>query len=122
LFLVIKYAILYAFAPVALATEGVRGVKSLLRSQKLTQGRILHVLMLRIFSALVFGVIIFAIVSIGNFLVSMFVSYVAGLNSELLAKLDSIQSVISTAIILVLFNPVFYVLEFVLFDNLRKTE
>jgi hypothetical protein len=78
--------------------------------------------MLRIFSALVFGVIIFAIVSIGNFLVSMFVSYVAGLNSELLAKLDSIQSVISTAIILVLFNPVFYVLEFVLFDNLRKTE
>jgi hypothetical protein len=52
----------------------------------------------------------------------MFVSYVAGLNSELLAKLDSIQSVISTAIILVLFNPVFYVLEFVLFDNLRKTE
>jgi hypothetical protein len=122
LFLVTKYAILYAFAPVALATEGVRGVKSLLRSQKLTQGRILHVLMLRIFSALVFGVIIFAIVSIGNFLVSMFVSYVAGLNSELLAKLDSIQSVISTAIILVLFNPVFYVLEFVLFDNLRKTE
>lgn len=121
-FFVIKFTVRYAFAPTALIVEGVRGVKSLKYSRKLTDKKILNVFLLRIFSVLVFSVIIFAIVSVGNFMASFTVSSLAGLNAELAAKLSSIQSVLSTTVILVLFNPIFYVLEFTLFDSLRKNK
>lgn len=121
-YFIIKFTVRYAFAPLSMIVDRVRGVKALKHSHELTKGNIINILLLRIFAALVFGVIIFAIVAVGNFAVSFIVSYLAGLNAELLAKLDTIQAVVSSTITLVVFYPIFYVLEFTLFDSLRKNK
>jgi hypothetical protein len=121
LILTLRWSVHYVFAPYEVALEDTRGRKALTASHKITEGRFWSVLLRIMLPKLLFLIVGALIMWICSYLAAMVINTVAGLNTDLLARLSTYVDTIIPALIAILLNPLLVLADVILFKNLRDS-
>jgi hypothetical protein len=116
----LRWSVFYIFAPYEVVLEGKRGPKALEVSKKMTKDKFWSVLLRIALPKLLFLIVGVLLMWIASYLTGMIISAVAGLNTDLLARLTTYSSTIIPAIIAILLNPLLVLADVVLYKNLRS--
>ncbi|HBR80975.1 MAG: hypothetical protein UX09_C0037G0009 [Candidatus Uhrbacteria bacterium GW2011_GWE2_45_35] len=121
LILSIRWIIEFAFAPYLLIIKNFRGKKALIGGRELVKGRLFSVLVRLILPKLVFIIVIIAAQGVLSYILNYSIFTIAGLNTDLIAKLNTISSTLLVVLASVLGTPILVLADFIIFDNLEKT-
>ncbi|TAK03955.1 hypothetical protein EPO34_02235 [Patescibacteria group bacterium] len=117
--LVLKWSVRYGFAPFAFAAEGTRGTAALAASRKLSEGRLMRVLVRGLLPAAMFGLVGYVAVRFLSLVSYTIVSAGAGLNLDVQVRLMSISGSVFPMIVAVLINPLIVLVGMKLYRSLK---
>jgi hypothetical protein len=117
--LALRWSVHYIFAPYEVVLEGKRGIDALKVSRKMTEKKFWGVLLRIALPKLLFLVVGVLLMWIATYLSSMIISAIAGINTDLLARLTTYADTIIPAVIAILINPLLVLADVILYKNLR---
>jgi hypothetical protein len=121
LFYCVRWIVDFYFASFVLITEEKKGRLALIRSKTLSIGRRPAIMFRILLPKLVFIIILVAIQSVLGYLLSYFINFFAGLNSDIIAKANTVSDTLIVSVVSILGTPILVLADYIIFDNLRQT-
>jgi hypothetical protein len=118
----VRWLIFFAYGPLALALEGLRGRAALARAHTLVSGRFWSALALMALPKVVFALVVFVVEWLLLTLTSTLVASAAGLNMDLAVRLNGILETIVISAGIVLVNPIIFTADVLLYRSLKETK
>jgi ribonuclease HII len=121
LFFCIRWLVDFYFASYILITEEKTGRKALSDSKKLVDNRRWAAIFRILLPKLVFIIVLITAQSILSYVVVYLIAAIAGFNSDMVAKANSVANALIVSFVSILGTPILVLADYFVFDSLRKT-